>query len=98
MLWRFSPGRINGAWLAFLSTIVLLGVLIGLLAWPARSESSKSPLLVYCAAGLKLPVAAIAKEYEQEFGVPIQLNYGGLPNAPAEFLIKKGAPPFPPAD
>ena len=95
---RFYPGRINGAWLAFLGSIVLLGVLIAMLAWPAGSESSKSPLLVYCAAGLKSSVAAIAKEYEKESGVPIQLNFGGSQTLLAEFEINKRGDLYLPAD
>ena len=93
------PGRINGAWLAFLGSILLFAVLVGTLALPAASESSKSPpLLVYCAAGLKLPVTAIAKEYEKETGVPIQLNFGGSQTLLAEFDIIKRGDLYLPAD
>ena len=35
------------------------------------------PLVFFCAAGVKLPVEAVAKEYEDEYGVKIQLQYGG---------------------
>lgn len=35
------------------------------------------PLLVYCAAGLKQPVEAIAHAFERETGTPVQLQYGG---------------------
>ena len=34
-------------------------------------------LVMYCAAGIKLPVEAAAKAYEEAFGVEIQLQYGG---------------------
>lgn len=40
---------------------------------PAPSE----PLLLYCAAGLKTPVETAARAFEQETGVPVQLQYGG---------------------
>jgi molybdate transport system substrate-binding protein len=33
-------------------------------------------LRIYCAAGLKQPVEAIAEQYRREFGVEIQLQYG----------------------
>jgi molybdate transport system substrate-binding protein len=95
---RLYPGRVNGAWLAFLGSIVLFGALIGLLAWPTTSEPSKSPLLVYCAAGLKASVSVIAKEYEKEFGIPIQLNYGGSQTLLAEFQINKRGDLYLPAD
>ena len=32
--------------------------------------------MVYCAAGIRLPVEAAAKQYEEEFGRPIQIDYG----------------------
>ncbi|MBM81973.1 MAG: hypothetical protein CMJ78_15485 [Planctomycetaceae bacterium] len=43
---------------------------------PTDSTSTKK-LVMYCAAGIKLPVEAAAKAYEEEFGVEIQLQYGG---------------------
>jgi len=98
MLRLFHSGRINGAWLAFLGSIVVLGLLIAMLAWPAGSEPSKTPLLVYCAAGLMTSVTAIAKEYEAESGVPIHLNFGGSQTLLAEFEINKRGDLYLPAD
>ncbi|HYG76118.1 MAG TPA: molybdate ABC transporter substrate-binding protein [Planctomycetota bacterium] len=98
MLRRLYPGHINSAWLAFVGSIGLLAVLIGLLAWPAQKESSKSPLLVYCAAGLKAPVEAVAKEYEKEFGVPIHLNFGGSQTLLADVEVSKRGDLYLPAD
>ena len=34
-------------------------------------------LVVYCAVGLKSPVQAAALEYERDFGVQVQLQFGG---------------------
>ena len=34
-------------------------------------------LVVYCAAGLKPPVEAVAREYQEATGVTVQLQYGG---------------------
>ena len=33
--------------------------------------------MVYCAAGIKKPVAEAAERYREEFGVEVQLQYGG---------------------
>jgi molybdate transport system substrate-binding protein len=41
-----------------------------------QSEESQT-LLMYCAAGLKLPVEAIRQQYEKEFGIVVQVNYEG---------------------
>lgn len=45
----------------------------------SKSETSDDEsLLMYCAAGIKPPVAALAAQFaEEEFGVPVQLQYGG---------------------
>jgi len=45
----------------------------------SKSETGEDDtLLMYCAAGIKPPVAALAAQFaEEEFGVPIQLQYGG---------------------
>ncbi len=50
-----------------------------------RSEKPK-PVVVYCAAALKAPLEEIAKEYEKECGVEIQLQFGASQNllTPAE--------------
>ena len=39
--------------------------------------SPRASLVVYCAAGLKKPVEAAAKAYEQDTQVAVQLQYGG---------------------
>jgi len=44
---------------------------------PAIHAAEKKPLLVFCAAGVKPPVEAAAKAYEKEYGIPVQLQYGG---------------------
>ncbi len=44
---------------------------------PSAAMPGKAPLVVYCAAGIKPPVEAVARAYEQAYGVSIQLQYGG---------------------
>jgi molybdenum ABC transporter molybdate-binding protein len=41
------------------------------------SGTSQKPLILYCAAGTKPPVEAAVREYEKEYGVQVQLQYGG---------------------
>jgi molybdenum ABC transporter molybdate-binding protein len=44
----------------------------------ARESAANRPALtVFCAAGLKQPVEAIAAKYREELGVEVQLQYGG---------------------
>lgn len=64
-----------------------------------KSGGSKvKPLLVYCAAGIKLPVEAAAKAYEKEFGVPVQLQYGGSGTLLSNIRVTKSGDLFIAAD
>ena len=68
-------------------TIVFLGGL-GIFCWfvvlyllDSRPESpwvgsETQELIVYCAAGIRKPVAEAAKAFEEEFGVIVRLDYG----------------------
>jgi molybdenum ABC transporter molybdate-binding protein len=46
-------------------------------------------LVIYCAAGLKKPVEAIAEKYREETGVQVQLQYGGTGTLLAEIRVVK---------
>lgn len=62
---------------ALLLTIAaLLAALALLQRRGTTSLSTATALTVYCAAGLKQPVEAIAAKYRAEFGVEVQLQYG----------------------
>jgi molybdate transport system substrate-binding protein len=68
-------------------SLAAMAVLIALLAYtpdrrtgpprPGSGNGRSDALVVYCAAGIKPPVEAAAREYEAEYGVPVQLQYGG---------------------
>lgn len=93
----------NSAKTVFLVTVVLLvgGILLlrrgseGGRVSPAKEPGArgtgKQPLVLYCAAGIKPPVEAVAKEYEQLYGTPIQLQFGGSGTLLSNFkLAQKG--------
>jgi molybdate transport system substrate-binding protein len=64
--------------LAFL--LIALALLLGGVALYQRRTAPNSgvpTLTVYCAAGLKKPVEAIAQQYQREAGVEVRLQYGG---------------------
>jgi molybdate transport system substrate-binding protein len=93
------PARLHLAWLTFLASAVVLALLATLLVsripW---IDSSPRPLLVYCAAGLKPPVEAIAREYEEAYGVEIQLQYGGSNTLLAALQVSGRGDLYLPAD
>src|SRR5262249_34639972 len=79
---RFA--RLNTPWVGFLASVALLAVLIVALArdsaWFARDteEGEGTPrLMLFCAAGIRAPVAEVAAEYEKAFGVEVHIQYGG---------------------
>lgn len=51
-------------------------LLVGILAACNRSEQHTTPLEVYVAASLKVPMEAIAKDYEARYKVPVRLQFG----------------------
>src|SRR5262245_60960731 len=75
------PARLQIAWLAFLASLALLTGLLILLAFnpfsPKDPQPASRPLVVFCAAGLRKPVEQAARDYEEEHGVEVRLQYGG---------------------
>jgi molybdenum ABC transporter molybdate-binding protein len=68
--------------LVVLGSLAAAAGLVALLLWQTRTPqpapaAGQKPLLLFCAAGLKPPVEAVAREYEQTFGVQVQLQYAG---------------------
>ena len=83
-------GRANGLFVlsgGALAALLVLGLLLYGMGRPSGSWSTTrgsgsggeggGGLVVYCAAGIRLPVEQIAAEYEREYGVPVHLQYGG---------------------
>jgi molybdate transport system substrate-binding protein len=73
-----AGARVQLAGVVFLGSLALLLVCVGfLLRNPDRSAApARGPLVVYCAAAVKGPVEAVAREYERTCGVPVQLSFG----------------------
>ncbi len=57
--------------------MLILGALLFLISKPSDGPNGEEPLLLYCAAGTKPPVLELAKQFEAEYGVKIQIQYGG---------------------
>ena len=70
----------SNAWKVLCASLLLVAALVALLVWrpgSAPDDTSGAPLVLYCAAGVKPPVEAIAREYGKAYGVEVQLQYGG---------------------
>ena len=97
--------KINSTKTIILGSLVL-AIGLGLLLVPHRQSAvtssaegaPKPSLLVYCAAGIKAPVEAIALAYEKEFGVKVQLQYGGSGTLLSNLRVAKTGDLFVAAD
>lgn len=70
----------SSGWRLGLGSGVAIAVLVALLVWKpvgAGRGAAASELLLFCAAGVKVPVESIASRFEQEYGVKVQVQYGG---------------------
>ena len=75
---NYQYRRISANWILLgLASVILVASLIALLnRETAIPKVAKSNIVVYCAAGIRKPVEAAAKQYEEEFGVEVRLDYG----------------------
>ena len=64
-------------WAVLGLSVLLAAALIGLLLRDGGQSEQQSTLLMYCAAGMKGPVERICRDYQKEFGVNVQLQFGG---------------------
>jgi len=70
--------RGSALWLlvAAVATVVVVGVLWAVLSQRREGASFSSPLVIFCAASNQPVVEAIRRDYEQEYGIPLQIQYG----------------------
>lgn len=91
--------RWHPAWRYLGGSALLLAVLIALLAGPELlSDNSKPPLVVFCAAGLREPVTAVARDYEAATGREVELRFGGSESLLNQLMLGASADVFIPAD
>lgn len=76
-------------WKQCLKLVVVLGSFAGLSSCD-KGSGGPEPLVMFCAAGIKAPVSKIAGQYEAEYGVPIQIQYGGSGTLLTSIEIAKG--------
>jgi molybdenum ABC transporter molybdate-binding protein len=80
MLRRRRRGSVNRFYVTLLGALgllVVLGVILRNLGQPPSTGELDAPLLLYCAAGLRLPVEQVVADYKREYGVDVQLQFDG---------------------
>ena len=68
----------NRTVILMMSSLVLLGVLLFMLAQndPTRRGQNAQPLMLFCAASNRAVMETVRADYEREFGIPVQIQYG----------------------
>ena len=64
----------------------------------ASPGAAAEPLMVYCAASLKAPVEALAKDYEQRYHTPVRLQFGPSQSLLASIEVSRTGDLYLPAD
>ena len=93
--------RIHPAFIAFGGSILLLAGLIAALYWDpfaAVEPTSGTPLVVYCAEAMRVPMEATARDYERETGQKVFLHFGASQTILANLYFTKQGDLFLPAD
>lgn len=73
-----SAVRVDGALAVFAGSLVVLLAAVWLLtSGGAGGPASGARLFVHCAAGVRPPVEAAARDYQRRYGVIVELAYGG---------------------
>lgn len=83
------------------ASFVLLAVLVFTVIdrpTSSRESGSAKPLVVYCAASNKSVLEAVRADYEREFGVPLQIQYGASQTLLAALEVAGAGDLYLPAD
>lgn len=73
-------------------------IIFALLVAGCSGEKGEKTIVLYCAAGMKPPVDKIANEYSREYGVDINIQYGGSGTLLSNLRITKSGDLFIAAD
>lgn len=67
----------SNAKIPILISLAVIAGLVAALLWEGGRAPQQQSLFVYCAAGLKAPLEAVARQYEDEYHTRIEIQYGG---------------------
>ena len=62
----------------FIFAILLLTLLVPVIFFiDLDKKKNASELVVYCAAGMRVPMEKVSKEYEKKYGTKVRLQFAG---------------------
>lgn len=88
---HYQYRRISTNWilLGLASVIIVVALVVLLNRETATPQATQTNLVVYCAAGIRKPVEAAAKQYEKEYGVEVRLDYGSSGELESKLALEK---------
>ncbi|MHC4442769.1 MAG: substrate-binding domain-containing protein [Planctomycetota bacterium] len=89
---RYRIGAVNQLLTFVITGALAIVVLIGLLVWFSNRGTGEgaTELVMYCAAGMRVPVERIAAQYEEEHEVRIEIQYGGSNTLLSKLEVNRG--------
>lgn len=104
---RSRRGFVDRTLLVIVGSLVALVLLVVTLLWKptgkplgnqADGQQQAQPLVIYCAASNKSVIEAIRRDYEREFQVPLELQYGASQTLLASLAVTGTGDLYLPAD
>ena len=89
---------VRATWVVVIAVFLPVVALFFSCTRSARNSSATEPLLVYCAASVKPPLEAAAREYQKRYGVQIDLTFGGSQTLLANVSLSRLGDLYIPAD
>lgn len=106
--WPSRRGFVDRTLLAIVGSLVALVLLVMILLWSkptlkpvgnqAGGAQQTQPLVIYCAASNKSVIEAIRRDYEREFQIPLELQYGASQTLLASLSVTGTGDLYLPAD
>jgi len=72
-----------------IASLTALCALVIFLVAMSRNTPGVADLFIYCAAGMRYPMDEIVKNYKQEYGVDLQVQYGGSNTLLSQLEVSK---------
>ena len=89
------PKQLNRGRIIGVTSVVIFVVLSFLLfrtePQPAANNSNGRSLIIFCAAGMRLPVEAIRQAFEKECGIRVDVQYGGSNTLLSQMQVSRKA-------
>jgi molybdenum ABC transporter molybdate-binding protein len=84
-------GSTNSLTVLVVVSLLIMSLLVLALRYGTgkRTPETKDQLFLYCAAGLRYPVEQVVQDYREEYGVTVEIQYGGSATLLSQLAVAK---------